>query len=78
MEHKGKTLCWLSQLPLNLIINYFDLLSIKSDKMCSFICASERIAEVVRNTGAMKVVNSGSAKNQILIECLQHTLVATQ
>ena len=51
---------------------------IKSDKVCSFICASERIAEVVRNTGATKVVNSGSAKNQILIECLQHTLVATQ
>lgn len=38
-------------------------------KNCHYICASERIASFVQSKGAMKVINSGSAKNQILCEC---------
>ena len=41
---------------------------------CHFVCASERIADFVRSKGVVKVINSRSAKNEIMSECVKQLL----
>ncbi len=48
---------------------------LKFGSHCHFICASERIATFVRQLGTEQVLNSGSAKNEVLIQTLQQLLL---
>lgn len=42
---------------------------------CYFICASDRIADIVKSKGALKVVNSGSANNETVSNTITKLLL---